>query len=430
MKYIKIKNQGVIEPQALHLIGASTKTNDSTKIGQFGSGNKYALAFFLRENYEMFIYAGLDEMKISTIKETFRDQVFQVIHIDSVRTSITTQMGKDWKLWQAMRELYCNALDEGSVAIEFVQDIKPVADETHFYIATRPEIKQFITDFDNYFSTNKEVLFECSVGKIVEKSGTLSNIYRKGIRCFNTKQTSSYDYDFNYIDIDENRLVRYPWQVDEMLWDMVSQCTDEEVILNILLNSNDLKFLESGISDISTIRTDRMSEEFKRCIRKTNLAPSGYAGLLKVDEIHKHVIIPTKIFKAIRGTLKDENVGDNFKISRNGAMFRILELAEIPELHRRTLADALSFFEEVKFIIPYGIDIAIFDDKEVMGSVNDGKILISDICLDAGVNEVANTIIEEFIHIKHSVADETRAFQTALITEFIVYMKNNNAIVI
>lgn len=37
MKYIRIKNKGLIEPQALHLLGASTKTNDATKIGQFGS---------------------------------------------------------------------------------------------------------------------------------------------------------------------------------------------------------------------------------------------------------------------------------------------------------------------------------------------------------------------------------------------------------
>lgn len=51
MKYIRIKNQWLIEPQALHLVGASTKRNDASKIGQFGSGNKYAMAYLLRNNY-------------------------------------------------------------------------------------------------------------------------------------------------------------------------------------------------------------------------------------------------------------------------------------------------------------------------------------------------------------------------------------------
>jgi len=31
MKYIRISNDGLIEPQALHLVGASTKRNDEFK---------------------------------------------------------------------------------------------------------------------------------------------------------------------------------------------------------------------------------------------------------------------------------------------------------------------------------------------------------------------------------------------------------------
>jgi hypothetical protein len=43
MKYIKIKNNGLIEAQALYLVGASTKRNDSTKIGQFGHSKRQLL---------------------------------------------------------------------------------------------------------------------------------------------------------------------------------------------------------------------------------------------------------------------------------------------------------------------------------------------------------------------------------------------------
>ena len=55
MKYLIITNKGEIEPQALHLVGASTKRGDSSKIGQFGSGNKYALAYLLRNEHEVLI---------------------------------------------------------------------------------------------------------------------------------------------------------------------------------------------------------------------------------------------------------------------------------------------------------------------------------------------------------------------------------------
>ncbi len=96
MKYIKIKNIGLIEPQALYLVGASTKRNDFSKIGQFGSGNKYALAFFLRNGYEVKVFSGLNEIKIETRKETFRDHDFNVIYVNGEKSSITTEMGKDW----------------------------------------------------------------------------------------------------------------------------------------------------------------------------------------------------------------------------------------------------------------------------------------------------------------------------------------------
>jgi len=76
MGYIKIKNQGIMEVKALSLVGASTKTDDSTKIGRFGSGNKYALSYFLRHHYDLRIYSGMDEIIIDTSPVSFRDNDF------------------------------------------------------------------------------------------------------------------------------------------------------------------------------------------------------------------------------------------------------------------------------------------------------------------------------------------------------------------
>ena len=99
MKWIKIKNKGMIQPEALHLMGGTTKTNDSTKIGQFGSGNKYALAYLLRNGYSVKIFSGLEEIKIETKSIDFRNNDFEVIYINGERTSITTKMGKDWEFF-------------------------------------------------------------------------------------------------------------------------------------------------------------------------------------------------------------------------------------------------------------------------------------------------------------------------------------------
>lgn len=427
MKYIRIKNTGLIEPQALHLVGASTKRNDSSKIGQFGSGNKYAMAYLLRNGYELKVYSGLNEIKITTKKDTFREMDFEVIHINGEPTSITTEMGKDWQFWQAMREIYCNAKDEGNYSMDYVMRIEPVEGETHFYIDTKKDVTEFLTNFDNYFSTSKKVLFEGPAGRIVEKSGTNANIYRKGVKCFNSNKTSVYDYDFNDIQIDENRLVMYSWHVEEKIWDLIYQCDNEEIIMNVLHNSGKSDFIEGSVSDYSTINSSNVSDTFRECIKKINMAPKGYAGLLNPDEMHNHIIVPTKVFDSVRAFLPDENVGDKFKVSRRAGLFREVEPTE---LYNETIRQAIYFLEECDLKIPYEIQQCIFDDKRIMGCAHDGKILISQVCLEKGVNEVVNTIIEEYIHLKYDVKDETRAFQTAMITEFISYMKKKNAFAI
>lgn len=336
-------------------------------------------------------------------------------------------MGKDWEFWQALREIYSNAMDETGHSMDFLSEINPVEGETHFYIDTKKDVMEFVSNFDNYFSTNKKVLFECAKGRILAKSGDNANVFRKGIRCFTTNKNSIFDYDFTDISIDENRLVKYFWQIDESVWDLIYRCTNKEVIMNILHNCHDHNFIEGCISDISSINSSFCSDEFKECIKSINLAPKGMAGMLKPDEIMNHVIVPTKVFSSFRGILGDENVGDKFKVTRLGGMFR--EIDSNP-LYDATLLQATDFLKECGFDVSYLIQLAIFDDKDVLGCAHDNKIILSDVCLERGINEVVNTIIEEVIHLKYGVQDETRAFQTAIITEFISYMKRVNAFAI
>jgi len=51
-KYILIQNDGEIETNSFELIGASTKRDDKTKIGFFGSGLKYSIAYMMRKGIE------------------------------------------------------------------------------------------------------------------------------------------------------------------------------------------------------------------------------------------------------------------------------------------------------------------------------------------------------------------------------------------
>ena len=119
MRYLKIQNKGLLDIRLFSLMGGTTKDNDSAKIGQWGSGLKYAICFLLRNKIEFKIFIGDEEVKITLKEETIRDETFEVVLVNGKETSLTTKMGgKAWDEWTCIRELYSNALDEGDAKIQ------------------------------------------------------------------------------------------------------------------------------------------------------------------------------------------------------------------------------------------------------------------------------------------------------------------------
>ena len=109
---IEIANNGEVPVEAFTLMGASTKRGDDTKIGYFGSGLKYAISKLTKDGVDLKIYSGKKEIKITTTNVSLGREKFKRININKRPTSLTTEMGPDWELWQAIREIYCNAADE------------------------------------------------------------------------------------------------------------------------------------------------------------------------------------------------------------------------------------------------------------------------------------------------------------------------------
>lgn len=434
MKYLRIINQGEIEVQALSLLGASTKRGDSSKIGMFGSGNKYAIAYFLR-NGSIDIYSGMKKIPVEVRKEIFREKEFGVVHIGGEKTSITTEFGMDWKFWQAVREIYSNALDEGNAKIALVEKITPKADETHFYIkADETDAQIFIDEFDLYFSEKKKVLATSSIGQILEKNNSQGMcVYRKGIRCYDNPKKSIFDYNFNELRIGENRLCQYYWDVTEKIWGMLFQLEDEMLIERLLRNCHDGDYFEGDVDSIASL-PHVLSEQFKTVLSRLKLAPRSFYTLVPKEEVYSYVWIPyvwipDKIYNHLIEYIDEDTKPKGLQTSKDGQMFKEFTPDRLQSM---TLKSAMDFFKEAEFGIPYDIKTAMFEKKKILGIAHTEtmSIILSDICLTRGVNDVVNTIIEEYIHLKYDVRDETRAFQEASITEFINYMKRRNTYVL
>src|SRR5882724_11960473 len=109
---IVFQNPGLIDLDAALVMGVNAKLGESP-IGFFGTGLKYAMATLLRNNCRFRIFRGVEEFQITTQKLSFRDKNFDLVWLNGSKLGFTTDLGRNWKPWQAYRELYSNAKDEG-----------------------------------------------------------------------------------------------------------------------------------------------------------------------------------------------------------------------------------------------------------------------------------------------------------------------------
>lgn len=423
--YLLIQNSGEIESEALSLIGASTKRDNQTKIGMFGSGNKYAIAYLLRNRIGVRIFSGTEEIEITTKERNFRGMDFDQILVRGQETSLTTDMGPKWELWQAIREIYSNAKDEEDAQIKVVHDgVSPIPGKTQFYIEYTNEVMDFFRDIDIYFSDNRKEIYRNEHGAIYNRMGDSMNLYRKGIRCYPKKQTSAFDYNFENIDITEDRIIKWSYEALECIWKLLFSCDDLYVIRKILFTAPREGY-EFALGAYTSLDFGlKPTRAWVEALNGKKICPFYYHVLLSSEEAKDVVFLPVLICNALMEAYPDEIKEVSFSKSSDGIVFKPHTMTEYC---MQAIKQATDFLEECRFDVPYEIEVVHFSDSTIMGSCHNGKILLSRICLEKGTSYVVNTIIEEYIHIKHGVNDKTREFQDAAIGELVAYMEKTNS---
>jgi hypothetical protein len=252
MNYLRISNEGLICQEDLMLIGSSTKREQSGKIGMFGSGWKYALAWLLRNDCKPIIFAGEKQIDIDFNVKMHRTNAVNVITVDGIETSLTTEMGPKWTGWMAIREVLSNAIDEGGHTINTIwapSGFSGVRDETVVYIPMNGELSDVMLKYDSYFAFNRRESYSNSLCRMFFKTEPSQlNIYRKGIRCFDTQVTSGIDFDFVDININEDRLTQ-SYQIAYKIHDILNQGIPVNIFKKIL-EEEQISWLPSSMNDV------------------------------------------------------------------------------------------------------------------------------------------------------------------------------------
>ena len=426
-KHLIITNQGEAEEGAFTLLGASSKRGDKSKIGLFGSGNKYALSFLLRNDYPVRIFSGEKEIKIATIKKQFRDRSYNVITVNGSETSITTDTGPDWDLWQAIREIYSNAIDEGDESVYFADNYALQKDKTTFVIDDNGsgKLKEFYDNMSRYFLIEQPFAFKCPTGEIYLDNDGDTTFYRKGIRVV---EEGSDKFLFNYnvkdIEINESRIVKYGYHINRKIYDMLFRCDIPSIITYYLNNSHKKEYEEyQGFSRPVFEDFPEASPEWEKCLEGKFICPVDLGGWVDESIKMKTYFLPTTVYDHLF-----KQYGEKYSALRNASTSGVrFKKHEPDKMGKFVLQEVLDHLAEVGFEVNHEVEVVEFKDNDVHGLARDSKIYVSQKAIEKGKHYLARVVMEEQMHLESGCSDETREFQNHIIEKFLNYMNRFNA---
>jgi hypothetical protein len=421
MKYLLIENKGEICVDALSLMGGSSKRNDNTKLGRFGSGNKYSIAAFLKMNIDFKIFSGINEISITTEPYQFRDVNLDKIFINNKETSLTVQMGPDWVFaWMAVREWLQNAVDEGEMNVVVgIENLEGKQDKTRCYIEINQEIQEVVDNWDNYFTFDRtDEAFTSKEGSIFPNRDINNDLilFARGIKCTNYKNLKSlYHYSGN-ISMNESRIIEQDWMGKELAGKLLAKTDNTTVIYNILKRAAKERFYENSIWE-SWLTIPSLSASWKEVIGDKKIIVDEIAGWFEnIQQKYEHFIVSDRLAKRIHSAFPDVEI---FGLSDNDNKIVQKKPAQLDNRKKFLLKECNSFLKETDYLVEYPIEVVQFSDGNTLGLAENGIIYLSEKVFDMGKREIVITIMEENEHLKTKYKDCSRALQQHLFNKWI-----------
>ena len=419
MNHIMIENKGELDVSSLILLGASTKREDDSKIGFFGSGNKYAIATLIRMGVGFRIFSGNNEVVITTNDINFRGRTFKQILIDGQQTSLTTDMGPQWEEWMALREWVSNSLDEGQSNI--VTDADNIAGKdgyTRFFIEHSPGIKVVIDNWNEYFTFDRDdTKLENKLGKLFPQTNIDETmvLFRKGIRVYRADGTQSlYQYDLKSFTINESRIIDSLYSAGCRMLDFINMIDDVSVLKNILRKAFVGDYFESRLSWKWGVA--KLSEHWRTAIDDYVIVVESLSGYFEdLLRSKNHYLVSAEMAYQIKHSFPDVQV---YGINDEGAQIAHKKV-EATKKMEFLLKECVTFLQETEYNLSNDIELVEFDRTDVLGLAEGGKILLSPKLFEMGKKEIVRTIVEEQEHLRSGLKDCTRAFQNHWINLFI-----------
>lgn len=384
---IVFENDGELDLRSINTFGASSKENKNP-FGFFGTGLKYAIAILLRNNQGITILIGKDSYSFSKVTVKIRNDYFDIVTMDGEELSFSTDLGKTWDLWMAYRELYCNAMDENGRV--YKSETMPEAKVGKTIVIIHGE------EFNREHENRSSFILERSLAETVKgmelHHSESESIFYRGIKVgtFPGKKNSVFTYNIiSSLDLTEDRTVKFSYEIPCKIADAIVDLDSPSLIRKAILSGDE--FMESDINFAFSSPRDKFLDVAQSAI------------------------------------VNGEAVNDNVT-----AILRSRKVAAPPEISLNTveekqLARAIKFCNTISIMVEeFPICVVETLGKGQLGMAYDRKIFLSRSAFANGTKIVAGTLVEEYLHLKLGLLDETRRFQDHLLNMVISIGEINN----
>lgn len=243
MSYIVFDTPGLLDIRAITTMGLNAKPNTNSPIGYFGTGLKFAIATLLREGCEIWIQIGRHQYQFEVNAQDFREKEFGFITMKrrvgrmvigpGRQLGFTTELGKNWKMWMAFRELYSNTLDENGEVYPSIELTKCEADKTRILIKGEKIVEEYDNRFNNFCSEglltrNKNTGVECY-------NRPSQHVFYRGMRVLDLQRPALFTYNIlSPLTLTEDRTAR-SWDVEARIKTfLTTECEDDMVLDGVL----------------------------------------------------------------------------------------------------------------------------------------------------------------------------------------------------
>lgn len=376
---LRFFNPGEIDPRTIATLGVNVKDSASA-IGFFGTGLKYALATLLRTGHRVTIWSGITPYRFTSRTETIRGKEFSLIYMNETQLGFTTDLGKNWAVWQALRELICNAWDEAGDFSGL--PLVPKLGMTLVEVDGAEAAREWDSRRDWLLPKNSQP-FAVSMDASVEFFPKRGNgIFYRGVRVLECPMPIRYTYNIlSPISLTEDRTTS-PWTASYIIATAVLALDDPEILTDIL--TAEKGSFESQLDFMQLFEPSQAFLNTAEDLWRNKLTYLNQTALRALYKYRPHLIK--------RETLV------------------------ATEIQKEMLNRALHFLSDIGCNVTAPIEISNLDDR-TSGMAQAGTIYLDPKNFSHGTKFLAATLYEEHLHISLGFPDFSRAMQEALLTK-------------